>query len=43
VHRNQQVNIRLSAMAKLREEESARAKGFRAVADYLRARALAEV
>ncbi|HWE94738.1 MAG TPA: type II toxin-antitoxin system HicB family antitoxin [Tepidisphaeraceae bacterium] len=40
--RTQQVNIRLSAMEKLRMEESARAKGFRGVADYLRARALAE-
>jgi len=40
--RTEQVNVRLSAVEKLRMEESARAKGFRGIADYLRARALGE-
>ena len=38
--RTEQVNIRLSALEKLRMEESARAQGFRGIADFLRARAL---
>jgi hypothetical protein len=40
--RTEQVNIRLSTLEKLRMEESARTKGFRGIADYLRARALGE-
>lgn len=40
--RTEQVNIRLSRREKLLMEESARAKGFRGIADYVRARVLSE-
>ncbi len=41
--RPEQVNIRLSALEKLVLEETARARGYRGISDFMRASALASV
>lgn len=40
--RTEEVNVRMSVQERLRAEEAARAKGYRGLAEYLRARVLSE-